>query len=163
MIGIDLTKPPEECIESLKRWLFEIESYSKAYHATIGHDITEDLKLQLKSYIQNARNRNSSSDNLDENQSSHGTNEGLLHNWGVPIIIVGCKSDYLTSKEEKISTKKSKDLQGQLRSMCMQLGAGLIYSSAVNDINCNLLKKYILHRLYPEHISMDLELEVSDS
>ena len=41
------------------------------------------------------------------------------------------------------------------------VGAALIYTAANTAVNCPLLKKYILHRLYSELMPMNLAIEVS--
>jgi hypothetical protein len=58
--------------------------------------------------------------------------------------------------------KQARELQGRLRSICLEVGAALVFTSAgaKDQTNCAALKKYLLHRLYPEQVSTELALEV---
>ena len=37
---------------------------------------------------------------------------------------------------------------GQVRKFCLQYGASLFYTSVKEDKNCDLLYKYLVHRIY---------------
>lgn len=39
-------------------------------------------------------------------------------------------------------------IQQWIRRFCLQYGAGLFYTSAKEDKNCDLLYKYLTHRIY---------------
>ena len=39
-------------------------------------------------------------------------------------------------------------IQQHLRKFCLQYGAALFYTSAKEDKNCDLLYKYLVHRIY---------------
>jgi hypothetical protein len=78
---------------------------------------------------------------------------------GFPVIMTMCKSD-MVKPDDAASLKRAKEIQGQLRALSLQVGAAVIYTSAVGDLNCSQLKKYITHILYPEIILMQLSIEV---
>jgi hypothetical protein len=92
-------------------------------------------------------------------QSFQGGDSSSSTKVGFPVIIAACKSDTVKS-EDTATLKRAKEVQGQLRSLSLSVGCSLIYTSAVGDINCALLKKYISHTLFPENVPMDLALEV---
>ena len=67
----------------------------------------------------------------------------------IPIILVACKCE-VVQVDDAASLKRAKELQGQLRELGLSVGATVVYVSSVTDINVARLKRYILHRLYPE-------------
>ncbi len=99
----------------------------------------------------------------------------LVYNYGVPLVVVGCKADLVHNDISNL--RKHNETQRDLRELCLKgevffvclfhymkcyhsVGAGLIYTSSGTGSNCNLLKKYMLHRLYYETMQMDLKVEV---
>lgn len=173
MIGVDLSKPLE-CRDNLLVWLrylrFELERY---FSASTEPDIAAKNR-QLVSYLSSVR----ADSNMDEMRE-------LLHNYGVPIIVVGCKSDCLTVKD-LAELRRNEEAQRDIRHicsrgklyramlymlyilynrllhgvLCLLVGASLVYTSASNGQNCKVLKKYLLHRLYSELVPMKLAIEV---
>lgn len=73
--------------------------------------------------------------------------------YGVPIVVVACKSDCVVMDE----LKGARELQGKIRSMCLDVGAALVYCSTYIDTNLPQLKKYIEHRLYPENTLLQVQ------
>eukprot|EP01065_Artemidia_motanka_P008646 TRINITY_DN1435_c0_g2_i1.p1 TRINITY_DN1435_c0_g2~~TRINITY_DN1435_c0_g2_i1.p1 ORF type:complete len:478 (+),score=202.14 TRINITY_DN1435_c0_g2_i1:84-1517(+) len=72
-------------------------------------------------------------------------------NLGVPIVVVGTKMDALMRQAEA-TQQRSKDhylnfIQASLRKWCVQRGAGLVYTSADKQVNCDVLREYLLLRL----------------
>lgn len=67
-----------------------------------------------------------------------------------------------------LQVNKFKDLIGKLRYYCLDLGMALLLIPSLTDNtitsndNLPLLKKYVMHRLFPEQIGMDLSVEVID-
>lgn len=58
--------------------------------------------------------------------------------------------------------KSFKSLQGSLRALCLDAGSGLVYTSAVNDLNCIKLQKYMLQSLYKEDIKLTLNTDIEE-
>lgn len=103
MIGIDLSKPME-CREELIRWLkylrFQLESN---YFAGLSETDVVAKKKQVTSYISSVREQN----NMNEMQD-------LLHNYGIPLVVVGCKSDAAAVRDLadlKINAEAQKDIR----------------------------------------------------
>ncbi|XP_011676218.1 cytoplasmic dynein 1 light intermediate chain 2 isoform X3 [Strongylocentrotus purpuratus] len=74
----------------------------------------------------------------------------LTHNLGVPIVVVVTKSDYVNTleKEQDYSDEHLDFLQQNVRKFCLNYGAALFYVSVKENKNCDLLNRYLLHRLY---------------
>eukprot|EP00906_Rhabdomonas_costata_P026601 RCo037900 len=84
---------------------------------------------------------------------------GMLQtNWGVPVVVVGTKSETLdaalmkqTSSFSSTGGKVPKHslanfIQMYLRRWCIANGAALVYTSAHNNVNCEWLLQYLKHR-----------------
>jgi Dynein light intermediate chain (DLIC) len=78
---------------------------------------------------------------------------------GVDIIIVACKSDLL-QVDDAVSLKRAKAIQGQLRAIGLLIGAAVVYVSAMTDVNTARLRKYIIHKMYPEAVTEEGGIEV---
>ncbi|EGG17761.1 dynein light intermediate chain [Cavenderia fasciculata] len=74
----------------------------------------------------------------------------LTKNLGVPILVVCCKSDSVVMLEKDFSFKDDlfDYIQQYLRRICLQYGAGLIYTSARKEINCDVALEYIENILF---------------
>ncbi|XP_063951050.1 cytoplasmic dynein 1 light intermediate chain 2-like isoform X1 [Lytechinus pictus] len=74
----------------------------------------------------------------------------LTHNLGVPIVVVVTKSDYVSTleKDQDYSDEHLDFLQQNVRKLCLNYGAALFYVSVKENKNCDLLNRYLLHRLY---------------
>nr|CAH8873784.1 unnamed protein product [Trichobilharzia regenti] len=74
----------------------------------------------------------------------------MNNNLGVPLIVVVTKTDLMkTMVNEKEYTEEHFDfIQMHVRRFCLTYGAALFYVSVKEDLNCDLLKSYIQHRLY---------------
>ncbi|KAL1124175.1 hypothetical protein AAG570_001945, partial [Ranatra chinensis] len=74
----------------------------------------------------------------------------LASNLGLDVVVVITKTDYMSTleKENDYRDEHFDFIQQWLRRFCLQYGAGLFYTSAKEDKNCDLLYKYLTHRLY---------------
>jgi len=72
--------------------------------------------------------------------------EGL----GVPLLVVVNKSDTVAALEKDFGYKDDHFtyIQQYLRRICLKYKAGLIYTSAKRDKNCDILRDYVKHMLY---------------
>ncbi|KER22451.1 hypothetical protein T265_14856, partial [Opisthorchis viverrini] len=77
--------------------------------------------------------------------------------FGIPVLVVVTKADAgVTLERENGFTDEHFDvIQYHLRKACLQYRAGLVYVSAKEEINTELLRRYLKHRLYatPFHTS----------
>ncbi|XP_028165679.1 cytoplasmic dynein 1 light intermediate chain 1 [Ostrinia furnacalis] len=74
----------------------------------------------------------------------------LTTNLGLDIVVVVTKTDYMTTleKEHDYRDEHFDFMQQWVRRFCLQYGAALFYTSAKEDKNCDLLYKYLTHRIY---------------
>ncbi|XP_044268038.1 cytoplasmic dynein 1 light intermediate chain 1 isoform X1 [Tribolium madens] len=87
-------------------------------------------------------------DGLEEQTSlPEGT---LTNNLGLDIVVVVTKTDYIQTleKEHDYRDEHLDFMQQWIRKFCLQYGAALFYTSAKEDKNCDLLYKYLTHRIY---------------
>ncbi|CAH1967515.1 unnamed protein product [Acanthoscelides obtectus] len=74
----------------------------------------------------------------------------LTNNLGLEIVVVVTKTDYIQNleKEQDYRDEHLDFMQQWIRRFCLQYGAALFYTSAKEDKNCDLLYKYLTHRIY---------------
>ncbi|CAH1155511.1 unnamed protein product [Phaedon cochleariae] len=84
---------------------------------------------------------------FDGSPLSEGT---LTNNLGLDIVVVVTKTDYIQNleKEQDYRDEHLDFMQQWIRRFCLQYGAALFYTSAKEDKNCDLLYKYLTHRIY---------------
>uniref|UniRef100_A0A6G1SGQ2 Dynein light intermediate chain n=1 Tax=Aceria tosichella TaxID=561515 RepID=A0A6G1SGQ2_9ACAR len=76
--------------------------------------------------------------------------DALSRNLGIDIIVVITKTDHIATLERDHDyTEETFDfIQQAIRKFCLQFGAALFYVSAKVNKNCDLLHKYLAHRIY---------------
>ena len=77
--------------------------------------------------------------------------EGVLsRNLGLDIIVVLTKSDSMSQLEAEhgLSDQHFDFIQQAVRKFCLTYGASLFFTSVKEDKNCDLLYKYLVHKLY---------------
>lgn len=74
----------------------------------------------------------------------------LTNNLGLDLVVVVTKTDYIQTleKEHDYRDEHLDFMQQWIRRFCLQYGAALFYTSAKEDKNCDLLYKYLTHRIY---------------
>jgi len=74
----------------------------------------------------------------------------LTRNLGLDLIVVVSKTDYMSELEKDYDYKDEHFdfIQQAVRKFCLQYGASLFYTSVKEDKNCDLLYKYLVHRIY---------------
>ncbi|CAL4063467.1 unnamed protein product, partial [Meganyctiphanes norvegica] len=74
----------------------------------------------------------------------------LTRNLGLHVIVVITKTDYMTTLEKDFDYKEEHFdfIQQSIRKFCLQYGAALFYTSVKEDKNCDLLYKYLVHKIY---------------
>ena len=76
--------------------------------------------------------------------------DALTRNLGIEIVVVITKTDHISQLEKDHDyTEEIFDfIQQAIRKFCLQFGASLFYVSAKVNKNCDLLHKYLAHRIY---------------
>eukprot|EP01041_Mallomonas_annulata_P007060 gene7060-14364_t len=151
VIGVDLSKP-DECCDDLRKWLHKANIIIQSF---INKMSTENKAVLLDSNLSYIKNIRFGMENSADNNTT--VNEKPMINLGVPIVIIGCNSECL-QVEDINGMKRAKDLQGELRCICMEVGAALLYASSQKDSDCSRIQKYLLHRLYPETVSIPMQI-----
>lgn len=74
----------------------------------------------------------------------------LTTNLGIDLVVVVTKTDYMTTLEKEYDFRDEHFdfMQQWIRVFCLQYGASLFYTSVKEDKNCDLLYKYLTHRIY---------------
>merc|ERR1719291_316539 len=74
----------------------------------------------------------------------------LARNLGLDLIVVITKTDYMADLEKDFDYKDEHFdfIQQAVRKFCLQYGASLFYTSVKEDKNCDLLYKYLVHRIF---------------
>jgi len=150
MATVNLSEP-WNVLKSLTRWLDMLTSVVEKLFSTITQQEQEKLKLRMSRYLQFYVDPSVKQPELaseDEKAKVQVDTTIPKINLGFPIIIVGCKADYLQRKGSGLDDK-FEYLTRRLRKICLDYGATLLYSSAVGKgVNVELLQDYILHRVY---------------
>eukprot|EP01038_Epipyxis_sp_PR26KG_P005039 gene5039-7030_t len=182
-VMIDLSKP-DECIPSLIKWLNKASAYIRTYYGYSSPEQEKRIKALLVNYLKTARvstdpkakqdfspNEPTGAEvevaEIEEELNEDGTPvakvdksvqekyDFISDNFGLPIVVIGCKSD-LIPQEDNAAINNAREVQAQIRTFCVEVGAALIYTSTTKNTNCSQLRKYLMHRLYPEYIPLDL-------
>merc|ERR1719290_397274 len=161
LICVSMTTP-WNIMEQLQNWL------------SLLQDHIDKLKLtadQVKQYQQKTSRRWQQyvepGDELDSSSPTKRQSRGLLdqpsdedleplpegvleRNTGLDLIVVVTKTDYMGSLEKDYDYKDEHFdfIQQAVRKLCLQYGASLFYTSVKEDKNCDLLYKYLVHRIY---------------
>lgn len=74
----------------------------------------------------------------------------LTRNLGLDLIVIVTKTDYMVDLERDYDYKEEHFdfIQMSIRKFCLQYGAALFYTSVKEDKNCDVLYKYLVHRIY---------------
>ncbi|KAI8790093.1 cytoplasmic dynein 1 light intermediate chain 2-like isoform X1 [Biomphalaria glabrata] len=74
----------------------------------------------------------------------------LSKNLGIPIVVVVTKSDTISMLEKDFDYKDEHldFIQQHIRKFCLKYGAAMFYTSVKDERNCDLLYRYLVHRIY---------------
>ncbi|XP_059156070.1 cytoplasmic dynein 1 light intermediate chain 2-like isoform X2 [Physella acuta] len=74
----------------------------------------------------------------------------LSQNLGIPIVVVVTKSDAISMLEKELDFKDEHldFIQQHIRKFCLKYGAAMFYTSVKDERNCDLLYRYLVHRIY---------------
>lgn len=102
----------------------------------------------FQSYVEPSQN---SEENIPTTNNTTPLTEGaLLENFGIPILVLVCKTETYETLESEYRYKdyEFEYIQQHLRRICLKHGASLIYTSAKKNINCDLIKEYLEHLFF---------------
>lgn len=149
-------------------WHDQLEHWMKVLddHLTSLKLSSEERQEQKQRLVSEWQNYCESGDDLDPSSPMKRTNRlssveddldliplpenCLSTNFGLPIVVVITKTDYMTTLEKEFDFRDEHFdfMQQWIRRFCLQYGASLFYTSVKEDKNCDLLYKYLTHRIY---------------
>ncbi|XP_006818435.2 cytoplasmic dynein 1 light intermediate chain 2-like [Saccoglossus kowalevskii] len=158
MLVVDMSRP-WTIMESLNKWARILRDHIELLE--VDPEKTNELEKQLIKHFQeytepesgdNSPRRTSAvTPTADEEKVILPLGETTLtHNLGVPIVVVVSKSDAISSleKEHEYRDEHLDFIQQYVRKFCLNYGAALFYSSVKENKNCDLIYKYMIHRLF---------------
>ncbi|KJE92562.1 dynein light intermediate chain [Capsaspora owczarzaki ATCC 30864] len=146
VLAVDLSQP-WSILESLKQYTRALEEHIETL---VGiEDQLPELKAKLVRAFQTYSEGKAVADG-SEAVLAPLEHDVLSRNLGLPIVVVACKSDLLSTLERDYNYKDEHYdfIQHHLRKFCLRYGAALVYTSAKESKNVDLLRKYICHRQF---------------
>uniref|UniRef100_A0A5S6QEL4 Dynein light intermediate chain n=1 Tax=Trichuris muris TaxID=70415 RepID=A0A5S6QEL4_TRIMR len=150
---------PWNIMETLSKWVNVLENHlttSATYDSVVLSDGREQLVRFWQEYVEPLDS--SSHSDLGNKVPSMETDQFLLplsesilsKNIGVPLIVVLTKCDMISSLEKDYDLRDEHFdfIQAHIRRFCLNYGAAVVYTNAKEGRNCDVLYKYILHRVY---------------
>ncbi|XP_050426165.1 cytoplasmic dynein 1 light intermediate chain 2-like [Adelges cooleyi] len=140
-------KQPWKILESLEYWSARLQDHID--NLNLGMELTQNVRDKCVDRIIDYSPPDDPS--YESCPKVRLLNEGVLtKNLGLDIIVVITMTDCIKSLEiDNNYTDEHFDyIQCSLRKFCIQFGAALFYVSAMEDKNCDLLYKYLMHRIY---------------
>lgn len=160
LICVNLARP-WDIERRLNAWSKVVEDQLKSKLSKLPQEEQKFLNDCIRQYLQSyceprVTEDNNPPSNTEKNKQLNNFDEledgVLIKNFGVPVIIVCTQSDCIDelvkSSKVDLSTAHFDYIQQYLRTWCIERGASLVYTSAKSGSNCELLRKYIFHRLY---------------
>lgn len=148
---------PWAILDQLQSWVAVLHDYidSLRIPAETLQEYRQKIVKRWQEYVDQTDdpdlNVSRTSRNLEEEGEDLPLSEGVLtSNLGLDVVVVITKTDYMSTleKENDYRDEHFDFIQQWVRRFCLQYGAGLFYTSAKEDKNCDLLYKYLTHRLY---------------
>lgn len=132
---LNYVSPSDEADSKLVSNVSQLDKSNKLNDSTTDHNTTDDTL--------NTTNET----DLTTNEHSRNT---MTRNLGIEVIVVITKTDHISILEKDYDyNEESFDfIQQAIRKFCLQFGASLFYVSAKVNKNCDLLHKYLAHRIY---------------
>ncbi|KAJ8041986.1 Cytoplasmic dynein 1 light intermediate chain 2 [Holothuria leucospilota] len=158
LIVVDMSQP-WNIIDSLEKYTRVLRRHIDSLRIPPEkmQEIEQKLVQQFQAYVepeegqQESSRRTSSAPAGDEEQVVLPLGETTLtQNLGVPIAVVVSKSDSVSALEKDYDYKEEHldFMQQHIRKFCLNYGASLFYLSVKESKNCDLLYKYMIHRIY---------------
>ncbi|XP_013786624.1 cytoplasmic dynein 1 light intermediate chain 2-like [Limulus polyphemus] len=157
LLTVSMTQP-WNILESLENWTAILEE--NLNRLKLDPDILEQQKQRILKRFQEYVEPGDEVESVTPLKKGSGSEEEaitlpldentLTDNLGVDIIVVATKTDYMSTLEKEYDYKDEHFdfIQQALRKFCMRYGASLVYTSVKEDKNCDILYKYLVHRIY---------------
>uniref|UniRef100_A0A0A9YHM3 Dynein light intermediate chain n=1 Tax=Lygus hesperus TaxID=30085 RepID=A0A0A9YHM3_LYGHE len=148
---------PWGILEQLQNWVSVLQDHIDSLKLPVEklQEYRQRIVNKWQEYVEQADDLDMdvrrTSRNLEDEMDQLPLSEGVLtSNLGLDVVVVITKTDYMSTleKENDYRDEHFDFIQQWVRRFCLQYGAGLFYTSAKEDKNCDLLYKYLTHRLY---------------
>ncbi|XP_035214284.1 cytoplasmic dynein 1 light intermediate chain 2-like isoform X1 [Stegodyphus dumicola] len=149
---------PWDILESLQNWALILEEHVQRLR--LPQSVLEEHQSRVLKRFQDYVEPGAEIDGMGGTspvRPIHGSNaENILSNreikinLGLEIIVIITKTDYMSTLEKEYDFKEEifDFIQLTIRNFCLLYGAALFYVSVKEDKNCDLLYKYLVHRIY---------------
>ena len=140
----------ETHVKNIRMDAQQLNSYKKQIYKRYQEYISpgDEIEGLVNSQI---KSRKLDNDNeQDENDDLLIEDDVLTNNLGLDIVVVITKTDFMSTLEKEYDYKEESFdfIQQAIRKFCLKYGASLFYVSAKINKNCDLLYKYLVHRIY---------------
>ncbi|SNX85946.1 related to dynein light-intermediate chain [Melanopsichium pennsylvanicum] len=101
---------------------------------------------------------------LDGQESNPLADGTLTDNIGIPIVVVCTKADAIPrlERDKQFKEEQFDYIQQVLRTICMKYGAALFYTSSARTQSIDILRSYLLHRLFtPSNIQLQSQQQLN--
>ncbi|XP_038628889.1 cytoplasmic dynein 1 light intermediate chain 2 [Tachyglossus aculeatus] len=145
---------PWTIMKSLQKWASVLREYiDKLRIPAEDRRIMElNFKKDFQSYVEPGQRTQRFQFTKQSNESIFLPlgNHVLTHNFGIPVLVVCTKCDAMSvlEKAHNYTDEHFDFIQSHVRRFCLKYGAGLIYTSAKEGKNLDILFKYIVHKIY---------------
>ncbi|KAF0695412.1 Aste57867_13761 [Aphanomyces stellatus] len=144
-------KPAIEKVHVLSHWLSTLDKVLQEKLETMNENERSELleanRKHWLSYVEpgQAQHAAAAAGLLKDDDLPKALPDGVLvHNLGIPVVIVLCKTDLAPDDTVKVDF-----VQYTVRQLCLAYGAALCYTSCKSGVNCDILKDYIMYRAHP--------------
>ncbi|GIY30662.1 cytoplasmic dynein 1 light intermediate chain 2 [Caerostris darwini] len=145
---------PWDIMESLKNWSQILEEHVQRLR--LPESVLEEHRKRVLKRFEDYVEPGSEPDGVSTPVRPVSIGDSLASdreipiNLGLEIIVVITKTDAISTLEKQLDFKEEHFdfIQMSIRNFCLQYGAALFYVSVKEDKNCDLLLKYLVHRIY---------------
>ncbi|XP_030378661.1 cytoplasmic dynein 1 light intermediate chain 1 isoform X2 [Scaptodrosophila lebanonensis] len=159
ILTVSMTQP-WDWLEQLNQWIKVLQQHIESLSLDLKEKeaARQRLVTTWQSYCEvgddldpgSPVKRTMRNNSIDEDDLLPLTEDALLTNLGLDIVVVVTKTDYMTTleKEYEYRDEHFDFIQQWIRNFCLRHGTSLFYTSVKEDKNCDLLYKYLTHRIY---------------
>ena len=154
LITVDMSEP-WNIPETLDKWTSVLAEHigSLKVPAAELNELKQKIVDDFISYVDPTESKSESKlvlNKEDAVKAEQLDGEALSENFGLPIVVVATKCDQVENLETEFNYREEHFdfIQHYLRAYCLRHGAGLVFTSMKESKNIEVLRKYILHKLY---------------
>lgn len=162
MLLVGSMKKPWDILHSIKTWAEILEKHISNFPQKMLNEQKSGILKRFRDYTEPGSSVYGSDFGLN---GAEVTDNELPNNTGLEIIVVITGSDYMKTLTTDFGYEDEHFdfIQLCLRKFCLSYGAALFYVSLKEDNNCDLLFRYIQHKVYGFSFRMPAILTERDS